>query len=190
MDYFIVYKPYGMLCQFTREAGRKSLADLGFEFPRDVYPVGRLDADSEGMIILTNDKSLNKTLLSPDKKVKKTYDVLLDGKVSDEQLEKLRAPMTISVDGVKHNCQFISVEIIDDPLIFPEIKLPVMQRHPSKLTWIKVRLEEGKNRQVRRMTAALGLPALRVFRCAIGGLEWKREDMGAVLRTSKSEILA
>src|SRR4249920_2573922 len=100
--YFKIYKPYGMLSQFTREAGHDSLSDLDFKFPKDVYPVGRLDHDSEGLLILTNDRSINKLLLTPGNKLEKTYWIQVEGIPDEDALEKLQSGVEINLKGKLH----------------------------------------------------------------------------------------
>lgn len=98
-DYFLIYKPYLMLSQFSKEGDKSTLANLDFDFPTDVYPVGRLDADSEGLLLLTNDKQLNHRLLNPKFRHNRTYYVQVDGALTDEACQQLSAGVTISVDG-------------------------------------------------------------------------------------------
>ena len=98
--YFKIYKPYGMLSQFTPEAGHPSLSDLDFKFPKDVYPVGRLDHDSEGLLILTNDASVNKLLLAPERKIEKIYWVEVEGELNDEAIEQLHHGVKINLKGI------------------------------------------------------------------------------------------
>lgn len=167
LRYFLLWKPYDMLSQFTREDGHRSLADLAFQFPKDVYPVGRLDRLSEGLLLLTNDASLNSLLLAPKNKVQKTYLVLLDGNAT---LDALQKEMNIRVKGISHSVRFEEISLISKPEV-ESIPLPIRERNPSKLTWCKVTISEGKNRQIRKMTGTLGFPALRVIRIAIGGLQ-------------------
>ena len=98
-DYFLIYKPYNMLSQFSREGDKPTLADLDFSFAKDVYPVGRLDADSEGLLLLTNDKKLNHRLLDPKFRHLRTYYVQVEGTATDEAIRQLETGVTISVDG-------------------------------------------------------------------------------------------
>ena len=189
MKYYQIYKPYGMLSQFTREGGKTSLADLGFEFEKDVYPVGRLDANSEGLLILTNDPSINQLLLQPEKKIAKKYLVLLDGNPDEEKMKALRGKMQISLDGEKHQCHFKSVRVLSEVPEVAAIEGNFKERKPEKLCWIEVVLEEGKNRQIRKMTASLNLPALRIIRVAIGGIQIVRHLPGEVLETTRAKLL-
>ncbi|MEW6467615.1 MAG: pseudouridine synthase [Bacteroidota bacterium] len=167
--YYIIYKPYGMLSQFTPEHGKATLAGL-HKFPKDVYPVGRLDADSEGLLLLTNDKRLNHLLLDPAHGHQRSYLAQLDGQVTEEALESLRKGVCIQVNDKDHLTLPAFAELIPAPDV-PERNPPVRYRKNIPTSWIKLRLTEGKNRQVRKMTAAVGFPTLRLIRVSIGGIE-------------------
>jgi 23S rRNA pseudouridine2457 synthase len=167
--YFAIYKPYGMLSQFTREHGHAVLADL-FDFPRDVYPVGRLDTDSEGLLLLTNDKQVNHALLDPAKAHQRTYLAQVDGAVTDEALIQLVNGVTIRVNDKDHFGKAVSAERVDEPEYLPERNPPIRYRKSIPTSWIRLVLTEGKNRQVRKMTAAAGFPTLRLIRTAIEGI--------------------
>ena len=160
------WKPYGVLTQFTDPdgTGRKTLGDhLDIE---GVYPVGRLDADSEGLLILTSDGGLQHRLTDPKFGHEKTYWVQVEGAPSDADLEPLRLGVTIQgyrTRPAKANLMASGPEIAPrDP--------PVRYRASIPTAWIEVSLTEGRNRQVRRMTAAIGFPTLRLIRVAIGGV--------------------
>ncbi len=168
---FLLYKPYGMLSQFTREApGHITLADVDFHFPKDVYPVGRLDADSEGLLLLTNDKSLNKRLLNPTNKHPRTYWVQVEGIPDEIAIERLRNGVDIHVDGKQHRTLPAEVRPLSAPPELPARVPPIRVRKSIPDSWIEIILIEGKNRQVRRMCAAVGFPVLRLVRVQIGGL--------------------
>ncbi|CAG5005747.1 Ribosomal large subunit pseudouridine synthase E [Dyadobacter sp. CECT 9275] len=156
-----------MLSQFSREGEHATLADLNFTFPKDVYPVGRLDADSEGLLLLTNDNRLKTRLLDPKNKHPRTYYVQVEGNVNNEACEKLRAGVEISVDGKKYKTLPAVTNTIEVPEL-PERNPPVRFRKSIPTSWLALSLYEGKNRQVRRMTAAVGFPTLRLVRYAIG----------------------
>lgn len=170
--YFVVYKPFGMLSQFTKEGDHATLADL-FEFPKDVYPVGRLDADSEGLLLLSNDKKLNHALLDPGNQHKRTYYAQVEGTMTTEACSKLEKGVNISVDGKTYFTNPCKVKIIDAPANIPERIPPIRVRKTVPDSWISITLEEGKNRQVRKMTAAVGFPTLRLIRAAIEKLDIK-----------------
>jgi len=173
--YYVVYKPYGMMSQFSRENENPTLADLGFNFPKDVYPVGRLDHDSEGLLILTNDTSLNKRLLNPDFKHTRTYWVQVEGQVDQTAIDRLNGGVEISLSGKKHWTLPAVVKVIPEPIL-PERIPPIRFRLSVPTSWISISLVEGKNRQVRRMTASVGFPTLRLVRWSIEGIR-----LGALL---------
>ncbi len=188
MDYFIIYKPFNILSQFTPEKeGQRTLADL-YPFPKDVYAVGRLDYDSEGLLILTNDKTLNAALLSPQKKHTREYTVQVEGDATDAQLQQLAAGVTISINGKKHQTLPVSASRIDAPTL-PE-RLPAIRfRAAIPTIWLRLILTEGKNRQVRRMTAAVGLPTLRLVRTRIENLVLPEDvQSGAVWKMEREEL--
>ncbi|MBL7803625.1 MAG: pseudouridine synthase [Saprospiraceae bacterium] len=169
--YFLLYKPFGMLSQFSRETPeQRTLADLDVVFPKDVYPVGRLDADSEGLLLLTNDKSLNARLLNPRFEHPRTYWAQVEGVPDEAALEKLRAGVTIRIDGKPFQTRPAKVEVLAVQPELPERHPPVRFRKTVPDAWLELTLVEGKNRQVRRMCAAVGLPVLRLVRVAIGDI--------------------
>lgn len=167
--YYLVYKPYGMLSQFTREApGQTTLADLDFTFPRDVYPVGRLDADSEGLLLLTSDKSLNTRMLDPRFEHPRTYWAQVEGIPDETALVRLQTGVDIQVNGKRHHTRPALARVLVPAPMLPERNPPIRFRKTVPDTWLELTLTEGKNRQVRRMCAAVGLPVLRLVRAAIG----------------------
>ena len=184
--YFVVYKPYGMLSQFSKEGEKPTLADLGFAFPRDAYPVGRLDHDSEGLLLITNDKSLNSKLLSPKNHYKKTYWVQLDREISDEAIEQLQKGVIININGEYKTRPAIVNRIVEPTL--PERIPPIRFRVNVPTSWIEISITEGKNRQVRKMTAAVGFPTLRLIRSAIGPLYIDNMNSGDVKILEEAEI--
>lgn len=159
--YLIFNKPYGVLCQFTDEAGRKTLKD--FIHVQGVYSVGRLDMESEGLLFLTNDGLLNQRISHPAQKQPKTYWVQVEGVPTDEQLVTLRKGLVI---GGKKTIP-AKAKIIAEPKLWEREK-PIRFRKTVPTSWIEIIVREGMNHQVRRMTAAVGLPCLRLVRVAIG----------------------
>jgi 23S rRNA pseudouridine2457 synthase len=173
--YILLYKPYGVLCQFTNPDGRhRTLADV-LQVPKDVYPVGRLDTDSEGLLLLTNDKSVNAQLLNPDQAHPRTYWIQVEGAPSNADLEPLRNGVTISINGKPHHTLPARARVLPATPALPERDPPIRFRKSIPDTWIELVLTEGKNRQVRRMTAAIGFPTLRLVRVAIG--EYRLDGM-------------
>ena len=170
-QYFLIYKPFGMLSQFTREGEHATLADLGFDFPKDVYPVGRLDADSEGLLLLTNDNLLKTKLLEPRNKHKRTYYVQVEGNITEEACVAMRAGVKISINGKSYLTLPAEAFPIEIPIL-PERNPPIRVRKSIPDSWVSITLREGKNRQVRKMTAAVNFPTLRLVRWAIGSVSF------------------
>jgi 23S rRNA pseudouridine2457 synthase len=187
--YFLIYKPYLMLSQFSREGDKPTLADLGFAFPIDVYPVGRLDADSEGLLLLTNDKQLNHRLLNPKFRHNRTYYVQVEGTLTDEACQNLAQGVTISVDGKPyHSLPADARPLVPDPKL-PDRNPPIRYRASIPTSWLSISLHEGKNRQVRKMTAAVGFPTLRLVRWAIENFTADGMAPGEVREVSRVELM-
>ena len=157
-------KPYGVLCQFTDRSipPRRTLAEFGL--PAGVYPAGRLDFDSEGLLLLTDDGPLAHRLTDPRHKQPKTYWVLVEGIPGDDLVLALRGGVQLN-DGPTLPAQ---AKRIDPPILWPRDP-PVRVRKSVPDAWLELTIREGRNRQVRRMTAAVGLPTLRLVRIAVGG---------------------
>ena len=162
-------KPFGVICQFTREAGHASLADF-IPVPR-VYPAGRLDTDSEGLVLLTDDGRLQGLITDPRHKLEKRYWVQVEGEARREALESLRRGVELK-DGPTRPAR---VHAIAPPPGLWERDPPIRVRKAIPTAWLDVGLREGRNRQVRRMTAHVGLPTLRLIRFRVGA--W---DLGAL----------
>lgn len=170
LRYFAICKPFNMLSQFSREGDHATLADLPFDFPQDVYPVGRLDADSEGLLLLTNDKHLNHALLDPSRKHPRTYYAQVEGSISAEAIEHLKKGVNISINGKQHRTLPAMAKALEVVHLFDRHP-PIRFRKNVPDSWLSLTLTEGKNRQVRRMTAAVGFPTLRLVRMSIEQLE-------------------
>lgn len=184
-QYIAFYKPFNVLCQFTAEGDKQTLADYLTGIDKDIYPVGRLDYDSEGLLILTNDKSLNNKLLNPAFAHKKTYYVQVEGEVTADAITKLEQGVAISVKGKKHITQKATARIIPEPEL-PERDPPIRYRKNIPTSWIELAISEGKNRQVRKMTAAVGFPTLRLVRFAIGSIDIDGMNLGdAIMLNTK-----
>lgn len=159
-------KPFNVLCQFTdrSQPDRRTLAEFGL--PPEVYPAGRLDFDSEGLLLLTDDGRLAHRLTDPRRKAAKTYWVQVEGDPDEAALEPLRRGLMLN-DGATLPAR---ARRIDPPDLWPR-QPPVRARKTVPDAWLEIVLGEGRNRQVRRMTAAIGLPTLRLVRVAIGAWE-------------------
>ncbi len=161
------HKPYGVLCQFTPDLpGQKTLADFGF--PPAVYPLGRLDMDSEGLLLLSDEKGLNHRLLDPGSAHPRTYLVQIERIPPQDALDRL-AGGGLRIQG--YETRPCKVRLLAGGPDLPPRDPPVRFRLSVPTSWLEMTLIEGKNRQVRRMTAAVGFPTLRLIRKAIGGLE-------------------
>ncbi len=164
----LLHKPHGVLCQFTGEPGRRTLASC-VDVP-GVYPAGRLDTDSEGLVVLTDDGALQARIADPRHKLPKTYLVQVDGTIGDDALERLRRGVVLS-DGPTRTAE---ARAIPDPDLPPRDP-PIRVRRAIPTSWLELTLREGRNRQVRRMTAAVGHPTLRLVRVAVG--PWRLDGL-------------
>ncbi|MGL4597735.1 MAG: pseudouridine synthase [Bacteroidia bacterium] len=167
--YFLLYKPFGMLSQFTSEGTKLGMETLA-AFPKNIYPLGRLDADSEGLLLLTDNGKLNHLLLDPKYAHERTYCAQVEGMVNEEALQQLRSGVKLNFDGKIYQTKPARARLLLPEPIFPERIPPIRFRAQIPTSWLELQLIEGKNRQVRKMTAAVGFPTLRLIRTAIKGL--------------------
>lgn len=157
-------KPYGVLSQFSPEAGHRALNEFGF--PQGVYAAGRLDHDSEGALLLTDDGKLIKRLLDPETNHPRTYLAQVEGIITEEAISKLMSGVVIK----GYHTKKCIAEIVPAPKNIWERNPPIRYRANIPTSWVKLTLTEGKNRQVRHMTASVGFPTLRLIRIQIGNL--------------------
>jgi 23S rRNA pseudouridine2457 synthase len=174
-----------MLTQFSGE--EFTLAALG-DFPKEVYPVGRLDKDSEGLLLLTDDKALNHQLLNPRFGHQRTYYVQVEGTPTPEALAQLQQGVTIQVDGMSYRTKPALVKLVDPAPILPERNPPIRYRASIPDCWLALTLIEGKNRQVRKMTAAVGFPTLRLVRFSMEKITLDGMDAGEVRELSQELV--
>lgn len=158
------------MSQFSPSGDKLTLASFFKDLPNDIYPVGRLDYDSEGLLVLTNDKLLTARLLNPKFGHERSYWVQVEGIPDNAALEQLREGVWISVDGKKLCTKGAKAELIEAPQIGDRVP-PIRYRKTVPDSWISLTLTEGKNRQVRKMTAAVGYPTLRLIRYRIGNVD-------------------
>lgn len=185
--YFIIYKPYLVLSQFSALEEKKTLADF-FDVPKDVYPVGRLDYDSEGLLLLTNDKQLNHRLLDPKFAHEREYWVQIDGVIHSNAIDELEKGVEINVDGRSYHTKPCKVFLFAKDPVVPERNPPIRFRKEIPAPWIQMILTEGKNRQVRKMTAKVGFPTLRLVRYRIEGISLEQMQPGNIITLTKTDI--
>jgi 23S rRNA pseudouridine2457 synthase len=184
MRYILFYKPYNVLSQFSPEPGKQTLKDY-LTLPKDIYPVGRLDYDSEGLLLLTNDNAVKKKLTDPTAEHPKTYFAQVERLPDEQALETLRRGVMIEGNRTKP----AEVMLLTDDPGFPERSTPIRFRKNVPTAWISIVLREGRNRQVRKMSAAVGHPTLRLVRTAIGSLAIGTLHPGEWREVTRNEIL-
>ena len=186
-QYFITYKPFQVLSQFSPAEGKTTLAAY-CRVPSDVYPVGRLDYDSEGLLLLTNDTALNHRLLHPSFRHEREYWVQVEGLITPGALSALAEGMDISIDGKSYHTQVCKASAFPDAPPVPERTPPIRFRQNIPTSWITLALTEGKNRQVRRMTAKAGFPTLRLIRYRIEQIRLDGLSPGDCLPLSRKTV--
>ena len=180
--YYLLYKPYDVLCQFTDSLGRKTLKDFG-PFPKDVYSVGRLDIDSEGLLLLTNDNAINHRLTEPEFEHPRTYLAQVEGIPLPNALATLERGVMIKGAKTKP----VQVRLLDHEPDIPPRTPGIRYRKNIPTAWIELTLHEGRNRQVRKMTAAVGHPTLRLVRTKIGDLTLGNLEPGEAQQLTAEE---
>ena len=172
-------KPFDVLCQFTDEQGRTTLAD--FVKQKNVYAAGRLDRDSEGLVVLTDNGKLQHKITDPENKMPKTYQVQVEGEITDDAITQLKTGVKLK-DGLTKPAK---AKIISEPEGLWARIPPIRERKSIPTSWIELIITEGRNRQVRRMTAATGFPTLRLIRYSIGEWTINNIDNGSYILAEK-----
>ena len=181
--YIVFNKPYGVLSQFTDAAGRRTLNDFG-PFPKDVYPVGRLDADSEGLLLVTNDNETKHHLLEPRYGHTRKYIAQVERIPTRDALARLKSGVVIEGKKTKE----AAVHKLEQEPDVPPREVPIRFRKNAPTSWLEITLTEGQNRQVRKMTAAVGHPTLRLLRVAQGPLTLAGLKPGEHRHLTKTEV--
>lgn len=188
-SHFLIYKPYGYLSQFVPET-RKSKPVLGqlAHFPEKTMAIGRLDHDSEGLLLLTTDGMQSFVIRS--KNIEKEYYVQVDGEVTSEQLTQLQQSVEIGVNGEKYQTLPCKVELLVAEPNLPSRGKKIRDPRHGPTSWLSITICEGKNRQIRKMTAAVGLPTLRLVRVRIAHIELGSMQPGDVVTINQFDISA
>jgi 23S rRNA pseudouridine2457 synthase len=160
------------------------------EVEKDVYPVGRLDYDSEGLLLLTNDTSVNHQLLHPSFEHQRTYWVQVDGDITQEAVNQLSKGVTINIDGKEYKTKPAIVKLLLANLVVPDRNPPIRFRKSIPATWASIELTEGKNRQVRKMFASVGFPVLRLIRAQLGKYNIDKMQPGDLVSLTEQEVKA
>ena len=184
--HFIIHKPYGFLSQFiNNQTNRKKklLGELDFYFPENTMAIGRLDAKSEGLLLLTTDGKVS-DFITTRGKVEKEYYVQVNGQITSTEIEQLKNGVEIGFDGKKYQTKACKVTLIETPNFTERSKKIRDDRH-GPTSWISVTLTEGKFRQVRKMTSAVGFPTLRLVRVRIGTIFLNNMKSGEVIEVDK-----
>ena len=187
LRYYIIHKPFRILSQFSPVAGKHTLKDIT-DLAADVYPVGRLDYESEGLLILTNDPTVNNRLLNPAFSHEREYWVQVDGAIDSKALAALEAGVRINIDGADYTTKKCNAQVFVEAPSVSVRNPPIRYRKNIPASWIRLILTEGKNRQVRKMTAAVGFPTLRLIRYRINSLTLDGLEPGHIRSISLKEI--
>ncbi|MBY0487338.1 MAG: pseudouridine synthase [Flavobacteriaceae bacterium] len=184
---FLIFKPYGYLSQFIYELKRpkKLLGEL-YNFPENTMAIGRLDEDSEGLLLLTTDGMMSEIVRS--KKVEKEYYVQVDGIVNQEAIEALKNGVLIGFNGKKYLTKKCEAQILPEVPNFPDRAKKIRDERHGPTSWLSITINEGKFRQVRKMTSAVGFPTLRLVRVRVGNIHLNNLKPGEVLEVNSFEV--
>jgi len=182
-QHFLLFKPWGYLSQFVnneqhQKKRNKLLGEL-YDFPEGTMPIGRLDLDSEGLLLLTTDGKTSYHILST--KIEKEYYAQVDGVITDEALTLLQNGVEITVEGQKYTTKPCQAFLVTPPNNLPERAKKIRDERHGPTSWVSITLREGKFRQVRKMTAAVGFPTLRLVRMRIGKIKFEKMNAGEVI---------
>lgn len=186
-QHFLIYKPYGYLSQFIYELKRpkKLLGEL-YNFPENTMAIGRLDEDSEGLLLLTTDGMMSEIVRS--KKVEKEYYVQVDGVINDAAIEQLKNGVFIGFNGKKYLTKKCNAHILNEVPVFPERAKKIRDERHGPTSWLSITINEGKFRQVRKMTSAVGFPTLRLIRVRVGNIFLNDLNPGEVLEVENFNV--
>lgn len=185
--YFVIYKPYKMLSQFVRMSKKRCLADLDFQFPEGTNALGRLDENSEGLLIVSTDKKLNTLLLKPENQHERVYWVQVQFKVTEEELDVLRTGITIKLEKGDYRTRPCKARVMEPPAHLPERERRKV-RTDLETEWLELTLIEGKFHQVRKMCAGINHQVLRLLRVSIEDLSLQSMQPGWVKEYDTEEI--
>jgi len=186
-QHFLIYKPYGYLSQFIYELKRpkKLLGEL-HHFPKNTMAIGRLDEDSEGLLLLTTDGMMSEIVRS--KKVEKEYYVQVDGLITQEAIELLKNGVLIGFNGKKYLTKKCQAHVLNEVPNFPERAKKIRDERHGPTSWLSITINEGKFRQVRKMTSAVGFPTLRLVRVRVGNILLNNLQAGEVKEVMNFEL--
>ncbi len=185
--YYIFNKPYNVLSQFTKELPQHITLQDFLSLEKDIYPVGRLDKDSEGLLLLTNDNHFKTRILDPKSEKSKSYWVQVEGEISNQAKVLLEKGVDIKLKTGIYRTKPCKISIIEEPKV-PMRNPPIRKRKNIPTQWIEITITEGKNRQIRKMCAAVGFPCLRLIRCKIGSMMFADVAQGSYRSLNSSEI--
>lgn len=187
--YYVFYKPFNVLNQFTKERPEHVTLSDFLKVDSDVYPVGRLDKDSEGLLILTNDKKMNAALLHPSRGHNKTYLVQVDNEITTEAVNEMAKGVEIKLETSTYKTKPCTVKKLPKAPVLPERNPPIRVRQNIPTSWLLITISEGKNRQIRKMCAKVGFPVLRLVRVQIENLKIGTMKPGESKKFTQEELL-